>query len=321
MADVPFYAISVLALGSFSFALQIRVGHESHKSKNVTVTLIHDEGDPTDIFLKKIPLNNHSRISNDVVQVPNFTADAQVNVTFDRSDKYMILAYGNASIDPAVTYAIAKSDEFEIQYSYDRSPPVHHLHNGPDKGLIVSTVLGSVALITIILLTIDLIFLCSRRHGRFQDRLVRHSDSVSPANSFVEYLYAKYPPGRNSGNASYRETPPPVYVRSSPTLTQISFGRSMTTKSTISSTTTFQNDPLTDRQMEIQDRLHGLQDKLLKLERESREIQGDIEAAENEADILDTKAKIGALKDFLESPWALNATNVIPSEMTRFFTS
>ncbi len=91
----------------------------------------------------------------------------------------------------------------------------------------------------------------------------------------------------------------------------------MATKSTAS----FWPKPLTDRQMDIQGRLHSLQEKLLKLEGTSWQGQGDIEAAENEAEILDTKARIGTLKDFMESPWALNVTDVVPPELVHCFTS
>ncbi|KAK0442482.1 uncharacterized protein EV420DRAFT_1075917 [Desarmillaria tabescens] len=230
MVDAPFHAISTLALASFSLALQIQVVDENHilQGQNTTVFLIHTEGDPTDVFLKKHRLANNSNKSNDVVKVTNFTSNTTVNVNFNHSNQYEIYAYGNGTIDPSGKNAIATSDVFEV-HNPDQGASSHHSHHGSDKGLIVGAVLGSTALIIIILLTIYLIFFRSRRRQRFQDRLVRHSDT--PASSFVQYLYAKYPPGRKSGSASYRDSPPPVYARSSPTSARISLARSMTTNS------------------------------------------------------------------------------------------
>ncbi|KAK0190172.1 hypothetical protein F5146DRAFT_1054267 [Armillaria mellea] len=194
-----------------------------------------------------------------------------------------------------------------------------HPHHGSDKGLVVGAVLGSVALTVIVLLAVYLTFFHSRPRRGFQDRLVRHSDS--PASSFVQYLYSKYPPGRNLGRTNLGDSPPPVYVSSSPTSARTSFGHSMGTKSIISSVTSLRPKPLTDRQMDIQGRLHSLQEKLLKLEGASWRGQGDIEAAEMDAEILDTKAKIGTLKDFMESSWSLNVTDVVPSELVYCFIS
>ncbi|KAK0209882.1 hypothetical protein IW262DRAFT_1415708 [Armillaria fumosa] len=209
---------------------------------------------------------------------------------------------------------IASSSVFEVQ---DKNKD--HSHHGSDKGLIVGAVLGSVALVVIVLLAVYLIFFRSRRRRSFQDRLVRHSDT--PASSFVQYLYAKYPPRRDLGSANHGDSPPPVYISPYPTSASTLLGYSMGTKSISSSTTSFRQKPLTDRQMDIQGRLHSLQEKLLKLEGVSWRGQDDIEAAENDAEILDTKAKIGTLKDFMESPWALNVTDVVPSELVHCFTS
>ncbi|KAK0471520.1 hypothetical protein IW261DRAFT_1511783 [Armillaria novae-zelandiae] len=310
----PFRAISVLSVASISFALQIRLPDEKHvPGQNVTVILIHEEGDPPDVLLKKLhPI--HNKTSNNVVNVPNFMADAKINITFAQNDKYQILAFGNDSKNHSSPTPIASSSVFEVNDNNKGHP-----HHGSDKGLIVGAVLGSVALVVIVLLTVYTILFRSRRRRRFQDRLVRHSDT--PASSFVQYLYAKYPPHRNIGRTNPGDSPPPVYISPSRTSACTSLGHSMGTMSVSSSTTSFGQKPLTDRQMDIQGRLHSLQEKLLKLEGASWRGQGDIEAAENDAEILDTKAKTGTLKDFMESPWALNATDVVPSELVHCFTS
>ncbi|KAK0472930.1 hypothetical protein IW261DRAFT_1505921 [Armillaria novae-zelandiae] len=291
----PFHAISVLSVASISFSLQIQLPDEKHvPGQNVTVILIHEEGDPPDVLLKKLhPI--HNKTSNNVVN-------------------YQILAFGNDSKNHSSPTPIASSSVFEVNDNNKGHP-----HHGSDKGLIVGAVLGSVALVVIVLLTVYTILFRSRRRRRFQDRLVRHSDT--PASSFVQYLYAKYPPHRNIGRTNPGDSPPPVYISPSRTSACTSLGHSMGTMSISSSTTSFGQKPLTDRQMDIQGRLHSLQEKLLKLEGASWRGQGDIEAAENDAEILDTKAKTGTLKDFMESPWALNATDVVPSELVHCFTS
>ncbi|PBK62089.1 hypothetical protein ARMSODRAFT_1089364 [Armillaria solidipes] len=313
MSIGPFHAISFLSVASVSFALQIHLADEKHifQGQNTTVILRHDEEDPNDVLLKKFR-HKHNNTSNDVLRVTNFTADTQVNIIFNHTDTYQIFAYRNTSMDHDDSPApIASSSVFEVQDDDNNKGSRH----GSDEGLIVGAVLGSVALTVIVLLTVYLIFFRSRRRRSFQDRLVRHSDT--PASSFVQYLYAKYPPRRNLGSRNHGDSPPPVYITPSPTSARTSFGHSMATKSTAS----FWPKPLTDRQMEIQGRLHSLQEQLLKFEGASWQGQGDIEAAENEAEILDTKAKIGTLKDFMESPWALNVTNVVPSELVHCFTS
>ncbi|KAK0226786.1 hypothetical protein EDD85DRAFT_163924 [Armillaria nabsnona] len=312
MSFGPFHGISFLSLASISFALQIQIPDENHifQGQNTTVILRYEEGDPNDILLKKIRLKHNNNAPNDAIHVANFTVDAQVNITFNHTDKYQIFAYENTSVDIDSSDPIAQTSVLEV---HDNSKD--HSHHGSDKGLIVGAVLGSVAVIVIVLLTVYLIFFRSRRRRSFQDRLVRHSDT--PASSFVQYLYAKYPPRRNPGSRNHGGSLPPVYITPSPTSARTSFGHSMATKSTAS----FWPKPLTDRQMDIQGRLHSLQEKLLKLEGTSRQGRGDIEAAENESEILDTKAKIGTLKDFMESPWALNVTDVVPPELVHCFTS
>ncbi len=80
--------ISFLSLASISFALQIQIPDEKHifQGQNTTVTLIHNETDPTDVLLKKIRLKNNNNVSNDAIHVTDFTADAQVNITFNHSE-------------------------------------------------------------------------------------------------------------------------------------------------------------------------------------------------------------------------------------------
>ncbi|KAK0486828.1 hypothetical protein EDD18DRAFT_1193931 [Armillaria luteobubalina] len=315
MSIGPFHSISFLSLAFVSFALHIEIPDDKHifQGQNTTVNLMYENGDPPVVLLKKYhPTRKNS--SNNVLSVANFTVNETLNITFDHSDKYQILAFRNDSMNQDHPSPIASSFVFEVQ---DKNKD--HSRHGSDKGLIVGAVLGSVALVVIVLFTAYLIFLRSRRRRSFQDRLVRHSDT--PASSFVQYLYAKYPPRRDLRSTNNGDIPPPVYISPSPTSARTSLRYSMGTKSISSSTTSFRQKPLTDRQMDIQGRLHSLQEKLLKLEGASWRGQDEIEAAENDAEILDTKSKIGTLKDFLESSWAMNATDVVPSELVHCFTS
>ncbi|KAK0226787.1 hypothetical protein EDD85DRAFT_958548 [Armillaria nabsnona] len=180
-----FHAISFLSLASISFALQIQIPDKKHvfQGQNTTVSLIHDETDPTDVLLKEIRLR-HNNTSNGAIHVAGFTADAQVNITFDHTDEYQIFAYGNTS-DP-----IAHSSVFEVHDDLE-----DHLHHGSKKGLIVGVVLGSVALIVIVLLTVYLIFFRSRRRRSFQDQALHHSPTVpTPFLSFWKHS----PTGKSS---------------------------------------------------------------------------------------------------------------------------
>ncbi len=79
--------ISFLSLASISFALQIQIPDEKHifQGQNTTVTLIHDEGDPADVLLKKIR-HKYNDTSNDAIHVTNFIADAQDNITFNHPE-------------------------------------------------------------------------------------------------------------------------------------------------------------------------------------------------------------------------------------------
>ena len=79
--------ISFLSLASISCALQIQIPDEKHifQGQNTTVTLIHNETDPADVLLNNIRLQ-HNNTSNGAIHVANFTADAQVNITFSHPE-------------------------------------------------------------------------------------------------------------------------------------------------------------------------------------------------------------------------------------------
>ncbi|KAK0209881.1 hypothetical protein IW262DRAFT_1528016 [Armillaria fumosa] len=186
MSITPFHAIILLSLASVSFTLQIQIPDEKHiAGQSTTVTLIHEEGDPTDIFLERIAQNN--RTNNIVLQVINFTANEEFNITFSLSGKHSILAH---EIGPSSNRTIAESPEFDVQGG-------HHLlsddqKGGSDKGLIIGAVLGSVAFTIIIVLTVYLIFFRSRRCRSIQDGFIRNS--LTRPNPFLNYITTKCNP-------------------------------------------------------------------------------------------------------------------------------
>ncbi|PBK62090.1 hypothetical protein ARMSODRAFT_1008446 [Armillaria solidipes] len=171
MSIGPFHAISFLSLASISMALQIHIADEKHifQGQNTTVALIHEEGDPADVFLKKVAYNNIT--SNDALQVTNFTTDAQVNITFNHS-----------------------CPEFEVQDNHHPSSYDDQKGDSSSRGLIIGAVLGSVASTVIILLTVYLIFFRSRRRRSVRDQVIHHSLTVP--TPFLKYITTKCSPRR-----------------------------------------------------------------------------------------------------------------------------
>ncbi|KAK0471521.1 hypothetical protein IW261DRAFT_1570275 [Armillaria novae-zelandiae] len=184
MSIGPFHAILVLSLASISFALLILLPDEKHISRqNITVILIHEEGDPPDVLLKKLhPI--HNKTSNNVVNVLNFMADTKINITFDQNDKYQILAFRKDSIKNNAATLIASSSVFEV---HDNNKD--YSHDDSNKSLIIGTVLGSVAFAFIILLSVY--FFRSRR--RSVDEGLIHNSLTRPS-PLLNYITTKWNP-------------------------------------------------------------------------------------------------------------------------------
>ncbi|SJL14931.1 uncharacterized protein ARMOST_18407 [Armillaria ostoyae] len=207
MSIGPFHAISFLSVAPISFALQIQIPDEKHifQGQNTTVILIHDEGDPTEVFLKKVAPENI--IANDALQVINFTNDAEVNMTFHTPGcfrpipnldvltkslrNYSILAF---QMDPTSNRTVAMSPVFEVQDNPHPSSEDGQKGDSSNRGLIIGAVSGSVAFTVIILLTVYLIFFRSRRRRSFQDQAIHHSLAVP--TPFLKYITTKCSPRR-----------------------------------------------------------------------------------------------------------------------------
>ncbi|KAK0472936.1 hypothetical protein IW261DRAFT_1611343 [Armillaria novae-zelandiae] len=166
-----FHEIILFSLAPISVALQIQIPDEKHLlGENTTVILIHEDGDPTDIFLQRIAQNN---CTNDIIlHVTNFTADQEFNLIFSLSGKHNILAY---EMNPTSNHAIAESPDFEVQDDHYQLSHQGQKGGGSNKGLIIGVVLGSTAFTTIILLAVYLIFFCSRRCQSDHEGWIRNS--------------------------------------------------------------------------------------------------------------------------------------------------
>ncbi len=78
--------------------------------------------------------------------------------------------------------------------------------------------------------------------------------------------------------------------------------------------------PLTDRQMQILQRLYELQQELLRLEEKGNLSAVDtLGAVNDEVEVMYTKTKIGTLRGFVNSPWAKHQTDEIPSDLAICF--
>ncbi|KAK0459441.1 hypothetical protein IW261DRAFT_1429748 [Armillaria novae-zelandiae] len=171
---VMLQCLLVLFMSSISFALLILLPDEKHISRqNITVILIHEEGDPPDVLLKKLhPI--HNKTSNNIVNVLNFMADARINITFGQ----------NETKNNSATL-IASSSVFEV---HDNSKD--YSHDGSNKSLIIGAVLGSVAFAIIILLSVY--FFRSHRCRSVDEGLIRNS--LMRPSPFLNYITTKWNP-------------------------------------------------------------------------------------------------------------------------------
>ncbi|KAF9032697.1 hypothetical protein BDZ89DRAFT_1131296 [Hymenopellis radicata] len=342
----------------WSTCLQIVVANTTTQGADTNVTLIHEPGDPGQLFLKKYQLDA-GEFAQPVFPVDSFNANTSTFIVFFFPMRYQVVAVDNTN-NPTLENALARSNVIQVgknstfsgkdnndggggggsgggnkgnnnghhQKDDDHSGTTSLATSGNNTGTIIGIVFGVLTFLSIVGI-LGYVSIRRRRRRAFRpQRMVR--DSYSPS-SFRQYMTEKYmgSPPMTVHTPSIISADPYGYLKrpSPPPPTYPSIYDTHTAADTIrrsiiapSTITSLNVSPFTDRQMQIHQRLYELQQELLRLEK-----KGNLSAADtlgtvnDEVEVMYAKTKIGTLRDFLDSPWAKHQTDELPPELKLCF--